>query len=105
MDNIYAYGAQHKEKVSEDAQKEPHTKKGEIRLAMEDKLKASNVPSLIVHFPDFYGPFAENTMLHETLKNVVRNKSANFVGSVQRSKGIFIHVRRREGNGGARIAR
>lgn len=83
VDNIYAYGAQHKEKISEDAQKEPHTKKGEIRLAMEDKLKDSNVPSLIVHFPDFYGPYAENTMLHETLKNVVRNKSANFVGGVQ----------------------
>lgn len=83
VDNIYAYGAQHREKVSEDVRKEPHTKKGKIRLAMEGKLKDSNIPSLIVHFPDFYGPYAENTMLYETLKNVVRNKSANFVGGVQ----------------------
>ena len=81
VDNIYAYGAASKEAISEDTQKDPHTKKGKIRLAMEDKLKASNVPSMIVHFPDFYGPFAESTMLHETLKNVVQHKSANFVGS------------------------
>lgn len=81
VDNIYAYGAQHKEEVTEDIMKEPHTKKGKIRLTMENKLKESQVPSLIVHFPDFYGPFAENTLLHETLKNVVRHKSANFVGS------------------------
>ncbi|MEK5039761.1 SDR family NAD(P)-dependent oxidoreductase [Sporosarcina sp. FSL K6-3457] len=81
VDNIYAYGAQHNEKVMEDTMKEPHTKKGKIRLAMENKLKASHVPSLIVHFPDFYGPFAESTMLYETLKNVVQHKSANFVGS------------------------
>lgn len=81
VDNIYAYGAQHKEKVTEDLMKEPHTRKGKIRLAMENKLKDSHVPSLIVHFPDFYGPFAESTLLHETLKNVVQHKSANFVGS------------------------
>lgn len=81
VDNIYAYGAQHTEKVMENIIKEPHTKKGKIRLAMENKLKESHVPSLIVHFPDFYGPFAENTLFHETLKNVVQHKSANFVGS------------------------
>jgi len=81
VDNIYAYGAQHKAEVTEDILKEPHTKKGKIRLAMENKLKESHVPSLIVHFPDFYGPFAESTLLHETFKNVVQHKSANFVGS------------------------
>lgn len=81
VDNIYAYGAQHKEQVMEDIMKEPHTKKGKIRLTMENKLKASHVPSMIVHFPDFYGPFAESTMLYETFKNVVQHKSANFVGS------------------------
>ncbi|WP_342511646.1 SDR family NAD(P)-dependent oxidoreductase [Sporosarcina sp. FSL K6-1522] len=81
VDNIYAYGAQHKGKVTEASIKEPHTKKGKIRLAMEQKLKASHIPSLIVHFPDFYGPYAGNTMLHETFKNVVQHKTANFVGS------------------------
>ncbi|QPQ29954.1 SDR family NAD(P)-dependent oxidoreductase [Lysinibacillus sp. JNUCC 51] len=83
VDNIYAYGRQSKNPVIEQARKEPQTKKGKIRLTMENKLKNSNVPSLIVHFPDLYGPNAENTILYETLKNVAQGKKANFVGSMQ----------------------
>lgn len=80
VDNIYAYGPS-KTEVNENTKKDPHTKKGKIRLAMENRLKSSNVPSLIVHMPDLYGPNAENTIFHETLKNVARNKTANFVGN------------------------
>ncbi|MGE7998785.1 SDR family NAD(P)-dependent oxidoreductase [Lysinibacillus sp. NPDC093190] len=83
VDNIYAYGRQSKNPVIEQARKEPHTKKGKIRLTMENKLKNSNVPSLIVHFPDLYGPNAENTIFYETLKNVIQGKKANFVGNMQ----------------------
>jgi len=83
VDNIYAYGRQSKIEVIEDTKKEPHTKKGKIRLAMENRLKRSNVPCLIVHMPDLYGPNAENTLLYETLKSVVLNKSANFVGDIK----------------------
>lgn len=83
VDNIYAYGAQHQTEVTEDVAKEPHTKKGKIRLAMENALKASDVPSLIVHMPDLYGPHAENTLLYETFKNVIQHKSANFIGNTR----------------------
>lgn len=83
VDNIYAYGRQSKTEVNENTRKEPHTKKGRIRLVMENRLKKSNVPFLIVHMPDLYGPNAENTILHETLKNVVLNKTANFVGDTK----------------------
>jgi len=82
VDNIYAYGRQ-ATIVTEEAKKEPHTKKGKIRLAMENKLKDSNIPSLIVHMPDLYGPNAENTILYETLKSVVKGKKANFVGNMK----------------------
>ncbi len=82
VDNIYAYGRQPNRKVDENVQKNPHTKKGKIRLAMENRLINSKVPCLIVHMPDLYGPNAENTILHETLKNVARNKPANFVGDL-----------------------
>ncbi|WP_435367221.1 hypothetical protein [Domibacillus tundrae] len=74
------YGRQPKGEEAEEAKKNPHTKKGKIRLAMENKLKNSSPPSLIVHMPDIYGPNAENTILHETLKGVAQNKTANFVG-------------------------
>ncbi|MGE7692928.1 SDR family NAD(P)-dependent oxidoreductase [Lysinibacillus sp. NPDC094177] len=83
VDNIYAYGRQSTNPVVEEARKEPLTKKGKIRLTMENKLKDSNVPSLIVHFPDLYGPNANNTILYETLKNVALGKKANFVGNMQ----------------------
>lgn len=83
VDNIYAYGMQSKPEVNEETRKEPHTKKGKIRLAMENRLERSNAQYLIVHMPDLYGPNAENTLLHETLKNVVLNKSANFVGNTK----------------------
>lgn len=82
-DNIYAYGRQSNIEVTEDTKKEPHTKKGKIRFAMENRLKESDVPSLIVHLPDLYGPNAENTILYETLKNVIRNKTAIYVGNMK----------------------
>ncbi|WP_312475078.1 SDR family NAD(P)-dependent oxidoreductase [Neobacillus sp.] len=82
VDNIYAYGRQYKI-VNEDIKKEPHTKKGKIRLEMEKRMKESNVSTLIVHMPDLYGPNAENTILSETLNSVVKNKKAIFVGSTK----------------------
>ena len=85
VDNIYAYGRQSKI-VNENTKKEPHTKKGKIRLAKENRLKISNAPCLIVHMPDLYGPNAENTNLHETLKNVVLNKTANFIGDMKMAR-------------------
>ncbi|WP_096200275.1 SDR family NAD(P)-dependent oxidoreductase [Bacillus sp. FJAT-45350] len=82
VDNIYAYGKNPGVLVTEETRKTPHTKKGKIRLEMENRLKESGIPSLIVHMPDVYGPNAENTMLHETLKNVIRNKNSNFIGHI-----------------------
>lgn len=81
-DNIYAYSVPKEvgSKVNENALKDPHTEKGKLRLAMENRLNASGVPTLITHLPDLYGPNAENTLLHETLRHVVQNKKANFIG-------------------------
>lgn len=59
VDNIYAYGRSNGRIISEDFPKNPHTKKGRIRLQMENLIKEGNVPFLIAHFPDFYGPNAK----------------------------------------------
>ena len=80
VDNIYAYGRSAGTKVSETMIKNPHTKKGNVRLKMENQVRDSNVPAIIAHFPDFYGPNAENTSLNYTLLNVVRNKKSSYVG-------------------------
>lgn len=80
VDNIYAYGRQSREKVTEEAEKNPHTKKGKIRLNLELMAKQAGVSVLIAHFPDFYGPNAESTLIHHTLQNVLANKASSFVG-------------------------
>lgn len=91
VDNIYAYGRSDGAKVSETTIKNPHTKKGNIRLQVETQVKESKVPAFIAHFPDFYGPNAENTILHYTLFNVVQDKKTSYVGN-QRIAREFIYT-------------
>ncbi|OEH93374.1 SDR family NAD(P)-dependent oxidoreductase [Bacillus solimangrovi] len=83
VDNIYAYGRSEGLLVKESKQKNPHTKKGKIRLQLEEMIKNSSVLFFIAHFPDFYGPRAENTLVHYTLQSIVDNKRAMFVGNQQ----------------------
>ncbi|UPJ16534.1 NAD(P)H-binding protein [Bacillus cereus] len=80
VDNIYAYGRQGEGLVKEEAKKRPHTKKGKIRLQLEEMVKQANVRMFIAHFPDFYGPNAESTLVHHTLKGILANKMSSFVG-------------------------
>lgn len=80
VDNIYAYGRSNGDKISEKYTKNPHTKKGRIRLQVEKMIKESDVAALIAHFPDFYGPNAQNAILSYTLQGVVDNKLSMFVG-------------------------
>ncbi|PEA90675.1 NAD-dependent epimerase/dehydratase family protein [Bacillus thuringiensis] len=80
VDNIYAYGRQGEGLVKEEAKKRPHTKKGKIRLQLEEMAKQANVRMFIAHFPDFYGPNAESTLVHHTLKGILANKMSSFVG-------------------------
>ncbi|RKL67875.1 short chain dehydrogenase [Salipaludibacillus neizhouensis] len=80
VDNIYAYGRQPNIKVTEETNKKPHTKKGKLRLDMETEYMNSSVPTMIVHFPDFYGPHAEGTLLDQTISKVADNKSGIYIG-------------------------
>jgi nucleoside-diphosphate-sugar epimerase len=81
VDNIYAYGRSPGRLVSETTIRKPHTKKGNIRLRAEETIKNSGVPYVIAHFPDFYGPNAESTILQYTLDGVVKNKKSGYVGN------------------------
>lgn len=91
VDNIYAYGRSTGNPVSETTLKLPHTIKGNLRLQMETQVKESNVSSLIAHFPDFYGPNAENTALHFTLSKIMKNKKSSYVGN-QKIQREFIYT-------------
>ncbi|QED46729.1 NAD-dependent epimerase/dehydratase family protein [Cytobacillus dafuensis] len=91
VDNIYSYGLQDS-KVTETARKNPHTKKGKLRQRLLDQIGRSNIPYIIAHFPDFYGPHTGNTQLHYTLEQIVNKKSGRFVGKtdIQRE---FIYIK------------
>ncbi len=80
VDNIYAYGRSEGSKICEEMVKHPHTRKGKLRLEMNHMIKQASVPSLICHFPDFYGPNATNTYIHFTLEQIVKKKKAGFIG-------------------------
>ncbi|NNU84544.1 SDR family NAD(P)-dependent oxidoreductase [Geobacillus sp. BMUD] len=83
IDNIYAYGRSPGRKVTEDTPKNPHTRKGKIRLQLNKMLVEAHqrgVPTLICHFPDFYGPNAENTLMHFTLQGMLSGRNAQYVG-------------------------
>ena len=82
VDNVYAYGRSPGELITETTVKRPHTKKGKIRLQAEKIIKNSAVSYVIAHFPDFYGPNAESTILQYTLNGVMNNnKKTRFVGN------------------------
>ncbi|MEK3799299.1 SDR family NAD(P)-dependent oxidoreductase [Peribacillus sp. FSL H8-0477] len=80
VDNIYAYGRSEGAPINEHHEKNPHTKKGKIRLRLEQMAKESEVPLFIAHFPDFYGPNG-NSLLNYTFENMVKNKRAMFIGN------------------------
>ncbi|WAA09749.1 SDR family NAD(P)-dependent oxidoreductase [Fervidibacillus albus] len=80
VDNIYAFGRTGRGKVTEYTPKNPHTKKGKIRLQLEQMIKQSGVKYVIAHFPDFYGPNAENSVMHYFLEKVMKKKNSIFIG-------------------------
>ena len=60
--NVYIYGHAQSAKVSEDHPRNPCSRKGKLRVQLEDMFMESSrkgeVPTVIVRFPDFYGPDA-----------------------------------------------
>ncbi|HYK73943.1 MAG TPA: SDR family NAD(P)-dependent oxidoreductase [Pseudoneobacillus sp.] len=91
VDNIYAYGIQH-HKVHELTEKNPHTKKGKIRLRLQKEIEDSGVPYIIAHFPDFYGPKAESTLLQYTFEQLLKKNKAGLVGNTDLQR-EFIYIK------------
>src|SRR6202035_2781849 len=60
--NVYIFGHSQTDKVREDHPRNPSSKKGRIRLTLEETFmrhsREGDVPCVIVRFPDYYGPNA-----------------------------------------------
>lgn len=87
VDGIYPYGRRQSDRISEDHPKEPHTKKGKIRLAFEHMLfeqRWDKAQVMIVRLPDYYGPTAnEASYLGSTLQAIAAGKMAFFIGNMR----------------------
>ncbi|MCZ8521638.1 MULTISPECIES: NAD-dependent epimerase/dehydratase family protein [Paenibacillus] len=87
VDGIYPYGRRQSDRVTEDHPKQPHTKKGKVRLAFEQMIFSSrwnNVEAMIVRLPDYYGPTANQaSYLGGTLESIAAGKMAFFIGGMR----------------------
>ncbi|MBB6733866.1 NAD-dependent epimerase/dehydratase family protein [Cohnella zeiphila] len=87
VDGIYPYGRRQTERVTEDHPKQPHTRKGKVRLAFEHMLfdpRWTRARTLIARLPDYYGPTAnEASYLGSTLEAIAAGKTAFFIGNMK----------------------
>lgn len=87
VDGIYPYGRRQADLVTEEHPKQPHTRKGKVRLAFEHMLfssRWSNTEVMIVRLPDYYGPTAnEASYLGSTLEAIAAGKMTFFVGNMK----------------------
>ncbi|TJY44508.1 SDR family NAD(P)-dependent oxidoreductase [Cohnella pontilimi] len=86
VDGIYPYGRRQADLVTEDHPKQPHTRKGRIRLQFGQMIFDSrwkNARPLIVRLPDYYGPTANQaSYLGGTLEAIAKNKVGFFIGNM-----------------------
>lgn len=86
IDGIYPYGRRQSDPVTEEHPKQPHTRKGKVRLEFENMLfgkRWSKAKVLIARLPDYYGPTAnEASYLGSTLEAIAAGKMAFHIGNM-----------------------
>jgi len=86
IDGIYPYGRRQSDPVTEEHPKQPHAKKGKVRLDFERMLfdkRWKKARVMIVRLPDYYGPTAnEASYLGSTLEAIAAGKMAFFIGNM-----------------------
>ncbi|WP_217556932.1 SDR family NAD(P)-dependent oxidoreductase [Paenibacillus sp. GbtcB18] len=86
VDGIYPYGRRTgAAKAEEDHPKQPHTRKGKVRLAYEQMIFESRwkrAKPLIVRLPDYYGPSAQVSYLSVTMEAIAAGKPTVFIGNM-----------------------
>jgi len=83
---VYPYGRARINPVSEGHPREPHTFKGQMRLAQENLVLAAHgqngLSTLVLRLPDFYGPCIERSLLNGVFDGAATGKRAQVVGPV-----------------------
>ncbi len=83
---VYSYGIPQTQRVAETHPRVPVAVKGRLRKEQEDILMAASqrgaFQSLIVRLPDFYGPYADNSLANPIFRAALAGKTANWLGPV-----------------------
>jgi nucleoside-diphosphate-sugar epimerase len=83
---VYSYGVPQTQRVAETHSRAPVAVKGQLRKEQEDILMAAaargQFKSLIVRLPDFYGPYADNSLANPIFRAALAGKTANWLGPV-----------------------
>ena len=86
VDGIYPYGRATQKFIDEEHSRNPHTKKGKIKLELEQLILSDQFKKampLIARLPDYYGPSSNlNSYLGMTLLNISKGKLSSYIGSL-----------------------
>lgn len=81
--NVYIYGHSQIDKVREDHSRMPCSRKGRIRLELEDAFmrysREGKVPCVITRFPDYYGPNSAS-IVDGIFRSALNRKTARWYG-------------------------
>ncbi len=84
--NVYVYGKAQQTVVNEGHPHAASTKKGKIRIEMEQMLVRANkehgLRYCIVRMPDFYGPYVINGFSEKFFQNALRGKKLQWFGGL-----------------------
>lgn len=84
--NVYIYGHAGTEKVREDHPRNPCSRKGRIRLQLEDEFmrlsREGTVACVIVRFPDYYGPNSAS-IVDGIFRSALDDKKARWYGELE----------------------
>jgi nucleoside-diphosphate-sugar epimerase len=83
---VYSYGIPQTQRVAETHPRVPVAVKGQLRKEQEDILMAADergpLRSMAVRLPDFYGPYADNSLANPIFRAALAGKTANWLGPV-----------------------
>jgi nucleoside-diphosphate-sugar epimerase len=86
---VYSYGPPLTRPVPESQPHLPNTRKGRYRLEQEQEVLARHrdaFATMVVHLPDFYGPYAELSYADAFIREALSGKTASFVGPLDATR-------------------
>lgn len=90
---IYSYGPPTTRPVPESQPHVPNTRKGRFRLEQERAVldRSGTMRTIVVHLPDFYGPWAELSYANAFMREAIAGKTASWIGPLG-ARREFVYV-------------